>query len=71
MWKCNSLRKIPNENEYLFISDIEFDKIGENIDSNKLYFEFNRFYKCKVCKRLYFYDDKTNNYKIYKLESDY
>lgn len=62
--KCGEtlfLQKIPNDKEYKFISDVEYDKYEGMIDSEKLYMEMKSFIKCNKCGRLWFFWDGFNN----------
>jgi hypothetical protein len=73
--KCNCgnilhLGEIPDRNEYLFLSDIEFDEIFKDLDEEKIYLNTKRFYKCPVCERLFiFWDNNKNKFVMYKKEN--
>lgn len=41
--------EIPNPNESLLISDVEFESVGETIDSDVLYEQFKHLFKCVSC----------------------
>jgi hypothetical protein len=49
------LQKIPNEDEYKFISDCDYDKYNGEINSEELYMNMESFIKCKTCGRLWFF----------------
>lgn len=58
--KCGDLLdygNIPCEMEYLFISDVNFDKFNETIEHQVLYREMNSFLKCPRCGRLWIFWD--------------
>lgn len=52
-----SLSEIPNPNEWLTISDIEYDKLSDKIDSEELYMQMTSIIKCNSCKRIHIYWD--------------
>lgn len=57
---CNNIIRygeIPNPNEMLMISDIDFDKHYENINTEELYKEMKSILICNVCGRLWVYWD--------------
>jgi len=57
---CNhliSLSDVPNQAEWLTISDAFYDKYTENIDAETLYKEMTHFLKCPECARLLFFWD--------------
>lgn len=70
--KCDNviyLSEIPNSNEYLFLSDIEFNEIFIDSDVEKIYLNTKRFYKCTLCERLFiFWDNDDNKFTMYKKE---
>jgi len=56
--KCGHVIKfgeIPNPNEWLLISDIEYDKYFVAIDAEDLYREMKSMLVCKQCKRVWIY----------------
>lgn len=56
--KCGNIIKtgeIPNPNEWLLISDVEYDKYSGSIDSEDLYVEMKRILVCNQCKRIWIY----------------
>jgi hypothetical protein len=62
--KCDnviSMGEIPNPNEWLFISDIVYDKFTEGIDSETLYMQMKGMLKCNKCGRLWFFWDGYDN----------
>lgn len=62
------LSGIPSPNQYLIISDIEFDKFEGNVDSELIYSQMKIVVKCSFCMRLYIYfngfDQKPLIYKL-------
>jgi hypothetical protein len=52
--------EIPCEDEWLFISDVDFDKISGMVNSEELYRSMHSFLKCPVCGRLWVF---WNGYK--------
>ena len=53
--KCGerlSYGAIPNTNEWLAISDVDFDKVVGEIDSEELYERFVHVLICSNCRRL-------------------
>jgi len=61
-----NLGEIPNKNEWLFMSDLDFDKTGPTINSDELYNKFKRFYKCSECERLLvFWNDNPDEITVY------
>jgi hypothetical protein len=47
--------KIPSPNEWLFISDVEFDGFSGLIEAEELYAVMKSFLKCNKCARLWFF----------------
>ncbi|KAA2243179.1 hypothetical protein F0L74_11735 [Chitinophaga agrisoli] len=47
--------EIPNPNEWLFISDVEYDKFFDTIDAEVLYMQMKGMLKCDQCGRLWFF----------------
>lgn len=70
--KCGKILQygdIPCAIEWLFISDVDFDKFQGSIDSESLYRHMNSFLKCNNCNRLYiFWNGFGNMPSIYYLE---
>lgn len=61
--------EIPNPNELLTISDIEYDKFEGSIDAEVLYKEMKSILRCSHCNRLlYFENGFDHEPKVYKLE---
>ena len=67
--KCGnkiSYGEIPNPNELLVISDIEYDEFSGSIDSEKLYKQMKSILQCKKCNRLlYFHNGFENEPVVY------
>ena len=62
--KCGNIIKygeIPNPNEWLFISDIQFDNFVEKIDVETLYKNMKSMLICHQCGRLWFFWGGFNN----------
>lgn len=59
-----SLNDIPSPNQWMIISDMDYDKYEGMIDSEKLFMEMQIVVKCKVCGRLYIYWDGFENKPI-------
>ena len=60
---------IPNQIEYLFISDVEYDNVIGSIDAEELYRRLNHFLKCPNCGRLHiFWEGFGKEQKIYTPE---
>ncbi|KXX69171.1 hypothetical protein [Flammeovirga sp. SJP92] len=72
--KCGNVIKfgeIPNSNEWLFISDVEYDKYSGNVDSEKLYMDLKSMLICQKCKRIWIYWNGYDNAPTpYKLDVD-
>ena len=70
--KCGNtidIGRIPNPNELLLISDMEYDNFSGQINSEELYLKFKSMLSCDCCKRLlYFKNGFDNNPEYYKLE---
>ncbi|WP_299107024.1 hypothetical protein [uncultured Tenacibaculum sp.] len=74
--KCRKiirLNQIPNPNEWLIISDIDYDNYSGMIDSEKLYTKMESMFKCFNCGRLWVFWDgldlEPTSYKIEKVDS--
>lgn len=68
--KCDniiSMGEIPNPDEWLLISDVEYDKFAGEIDTEALYMQMKGMLKCNRCGRLWFfwngYDNPPSCYK--------
>ncbi len=60
------LGEIPSPNQFLIISDEEFDKFQGNIDAEEVYSAMKIVAKCNACERLYFFwNGFTNEPEIY------
>ncbi len=72
--KCGnrlSLGEIPNPNEWLMISDIEYDEFQGEIDTEKLYMKFKPLIICPYCERLiYFWNGFNDSPIFYKVDSE-
>jgi hypothetical protein len=56
--KCGErldIGQIPNPNEWLAISDVDYDGCSETVDAEALYEKFTHFLKCGSCGRLWFF----------------
>ncbi len=54
--KCGNifnLQQIPCKIQYNFISDVDYDKYHETIDSEELYQDMKMFFQCDHCGRLW------------------
>lgn len=51
------LSMIPNPNEWLLVSDVEYDEFSEEVDAEKLYKRFRHMLICPNCKRLLIFWD--------------
>jgi hypothetical protein len=54
--KCKHIIKtgeIPNPNEWLLISDVNYDQFAGKVDSELLYKEMKPLLMCKNCNRLW------------------
>lgn len=71
--KCGqiiSYSEIPSKNDWLFISDVDYDEFQGKIDSENLYHSMKIFRKCINCGRLYIYwNGVENEPEIYAKES--
>lgn len=50
-----SLGEIPSPNQYLIISDKDYDNFQGNIDSEKLYRDMKIVALCNICKRIHIF----------------
>jgi len=73
--KCeNTIRisgAIPNPVEWLFISDVEYDKYQELVDAEQLHLAMNSFLKCDKCGRLWVFWDGYDNPPTLYAPEDY
>ena len=46
---------IPSENQFLIISDMDFDKFQGLVDAEAIYKEFKVVAKCQKCERLHIF----------------
>ncbi|HLO87733.1 MAG TPA: hypothetical protein VK203_22380 [Nostocaceae cyanobacterium] len=56
--KCGNVIKtgeIPNPNEWLIISDVDYDLYSGSINSEELYKEMKSMLICNKCSRLWIY----------------
>lgn len=53
--------QIPSENDWLFISEIEYDKFQGKVDSEEIYRSMRLMRRCTNCGRLYIYWNGANN----------
>ena len=69
MCNCGSVisySDIPCKIQYLFISDVEFDKYEGSLDAEELYSNMKSFLKCPDCNRLWvFWNGFENEPKQY------
>ncbi len=72
--KCNnviSLGEIPSPNQWMIISDIEYDQFHHQIDAEVLYSKMEVVVKCNFCGRLHiFWDGFDKPQVIYKKEDE-
>ena len=47
--------QIPNPDEWLMMSDVEFDTLDSNIDSEELYKKMVSLFVCNRCKRIWIF----------------
>ena len=62
--KCGNvipLGEVPSPNQYMMISDIDYDKYQGLIDAEELYLKMCIVAKCSSCKRLYIFGNGYNN----------
>lgn len=53
---CGNLLRmgdIPCDIQYMFISDTDFGKLHEQVDSEELYLKMKMFFQCESCNRLW------------------
>lgn len=51
--------EIPNPDEWLFVSDVEYAKFEGAIDAERLYAEFGRAYVCPVSGHLWLFHNPS------------
>ena len=51
---------IPDENTYLYISDVKYDNYTGEVDSEKLFLDMNISVLCPKCKRLWIFKKGDN-----------
>jgi len=65
--KCGNVikfREIPHPNEWLFISEKEFDKHIEEQNEESLYNKMKSMFECPSCKRIWFFWDGFDEHPI-------
>jgi hypothetical protein len=55
----NTSGQIPNPDEWLFMSDVEFAEYEGNVDGERLYSKFGRAYVCPVSGHLWIFHDPS------------
>ena len=72
--KCGniiSFGEIPNPNEWLIISDKEYDSFSTTINMDELYDKVKSMMICNQCGRLWIYwDGFTESPTVYKIDDD-
>lgn len=53
--------EIPCKDEWLFISDVEFDKFSGSVDAEEIYKTMSSFLKCPRCQRLWVFWNGFNH----------
>ncbi|UUC45194.1 hypothetical protein [Flavobacterium cerinum] len=72
--KCNcgniiGLGGIPDPNQYLVISDVEYDHFSGMVDAEAIYMKMKIIIECKSCKRLHiFWDGFDKESTTYSLQ---
>lgn len=62
---------IPNPNEWLIISDCDYDNYTETVDAEELYRDFQSMLKCGSCGGLHiFWDGMQSRATFYKKLDD-
>ena len=56
---------IPNPIEWLWVSDVEYDRFIEPVDPEELYKQFQHMLKCPNCERLLVFWDGFDKNPIY------
>jgi hypothetical protein len=49
------LGAVPNPNEWLLISDVDYDSFSEEVHTEVLYKHFQHMLKCPTCDRLWIF----------------
>lgn len=63
------LGEVPSPNQYMIISDIDYEKYQGLINAEDLYLKMSIVTKCSNCGRLYIYWNGFNNApSVYKVE---
>lgn len=52
---------IPNKDEFLFISDVEYDNFAGEVDAELLYLQMKSLFLCERCKRIWVYWNGFDN----------
>jgi hypothetical protein len=47
--------EIPNPNEYLMVSDVQYEAYNGFVDAEKLYADMTHVLTCKQCRRLWIF----------------
>ena len=70
--KCNfviGLGQIPSPDQFMIISDVEYDHFEGQVDSEEIYSAMKVVAKCPNCGRIHiFWNGFDNPQTIYKLE---
>jgi uncharacterized protein with PIN domain len=48
-----SYGEIPCKNEWLFISDVDYDSFSGQVDTERIYRAMHSFLRCPTCRRLW------------------
>ena len=48
---------IPSPNDWIFMSEVEYDKYSGLVDSEELYMAMGRMVMCPNCERIWLYRD--------------
>jgi hypothetical protein len=62
--KCGrwiSYGEIPCKDEWVFMSDVEYDAFSGKVDAEDVYRSMKSFLKCPDCSRLWFFWDGYQN----------
>ena len=57
--------EIPNPDELLTISDVEYDKFAGSIDAEELYKQMKSMLRCSSCNRLIYFENGFDNEPIF------
>jgi hypothetical protein len=71
--KCGNLIRIsgeiPNSQEWLTLSDVEYNSLSQSMNLEDLYPKLKSFFLCEVCGRIWFYKDGFDKKPIlYRIE---